>query len=340
MTPELSIIICTRNRAAQLARCLESIRRQTLPRDRFEIMVVDNGSTDATREVTGGAGIRYLYEPVAGVSQARNTGWRAARGRYVGYLDDDATAAPAWAEKALAAFRRAGKPPACVSGPIEIQSDTAMPAWINAPLRAYLGEVDLGKTAKDIDDPLASIGGGNLFFQRTILEHMHGFDVRLGRKGKQLRSGEETELLSRIFATSGFVAYHPEVKIIHHIAPERLKPEWFYRLNFGIGHAMGRIRQSAARVQSAAPQGICCRPWDYHDAGPPSSTAGFILPSSWAGWRPCGRVNLPDTGIRNIWPSPRIRQRGRSGIRASPSGMRLLSAPSLSFAQDFDPASP
>jgi glycosyltransferase involved in cell wall biosynthesis len=256
MTPELSIIICTRNRASQLERCLESIRRQTLPRGRFETMVVDNGSTDATRAVAGDPGIRYLYEPVAGVSQARNTGWRAAQGQYVGYLDDDATAAPAWAETALAAFQRAKNPPACVSGPIEIQSDTAMPAWINAPLRAYLGEVDLGKTAKDIDDPLASIGGGNLFFQRTILEHMHGFDIRLGRKEKQLRSGEETELLSRIFATGGFIAYHPEVKIIHHIAPERLRPEWFYRLSFGIGHAMGRIKQSTARVQSATPAGM------------------------------------------------------------------------------------
>jgi glycosyltransferase involved in cell wall biosynthesis len=264
MTPELSIVICTRNRAAKLARCLASVRSQTLPRDRFEIMVVDNGSTDTTCEVADNADIRYLYEPVAGVSQARNTGWRAARGRYVGYLDDDATATPAWAESALAAFHRTRNPPACASGPVEIQSETAMPEWINATLRAYLGELNLGNIAIDIEDVFTSVSGGNLFFQRAILERMDGFDVRLGRIGNQLRSGEETELLLRIFSQGGILAYHPDVKTIHHIDAERLQPEWFYRLNFGIGHAMGRIKQSASRTPSATPggmPGLTCAGW-------------------------------------------------------------------------------
>ena len=101
----ISAVVCTLNRATYLARAVESLVNQTYPKEYYEIIVVDNGSTDNTREVVEQfsqcAIIRYIYEPVKGLSQARNTGWQAAAGKYVAYLDDDAIARPRWLEKML-----------------------------------------------------------------------------------------------------------------------------------------------------------------------------------------------------------------------------------------------
>ena len=96
----ISAVICTHNRAAYLQKAIQSLIEQTLPKDQYEIIVVDNSSTDNTKQVvsrlqaaclrsqekTDACGlqleacdlVRYVFEPVLGLSQARNTGWKAA----------------------------------------------------------------------------------------------------------------------------------------------------------------------------------------------------------------------------------------------------------------------
>ena len=96
MNVQISAVVCTHNRAAYLRKALQSLVDQTMAQELYEIIVVDNASTDGTKQVvseySGASNLRCLYEPVIGLSRARNTGWGNARGEYVAYLDDDAVA--------------------------------------------------------------------------------------------------------------------------------------------------------------------------------------------------------------------------------------------------------
>jgi glycosyltransferase involved in cell wall biosynthesis len=92
----ITVIICTRNRAKLLRDAMASVVEQGIPKSDYEIVVVDNASTDETPDVVaefrGSAHIRYVHEEKLGLCIARNTGWRAASGRYVAFFDDDAIA--------------------------------------------------------------------------------------------------------------------------------------------------------------------------------------------------------------------------------------------------------
>ena len=107
--PEITAIICTFNRAELLRLALNSLVAQTLDAGRFELMVVDNGSTDGTYALVRGEfghlpNLRYVHQPANGISNARNAGWRSATTKYVAYLDDDAVAEVDWLARILAQF--------------------------------------------------------------------------------------------------------------------------------------------------------------------------------------------------------------------------------------------
>jgi len=98
MTPEFSIQISSYNRKEILKRALEEIFRQDFPPDKFEIILVDDGSTDGTGEMVKSLNppchLEYIYQPNSGLATARNTGIRNARGRYILFIDDDILADP------------------------------------------------------------------------------------------------------------------------------------------------------------------------------------------------------------------------------------------------------
>lgn len=249
--PLITAVICTRNRERYLGLCLDSLLRQTLPRDAYEIVVVDNGSTDGTREVCARYakdGVRHEFEPVIGLSRARNTGWRAARSDFVGYLDDDGEADPTWLAAALEAFQTRKPVPDCVGGPIRLLWETPEPPWMNAPLRIPLGHLDWGSAPRRIGDG-EWLMGGNSFYPRSRLEQLGGFDERLGRKKGSLLSGEETQLYIRIRQAGGYLFYAPGVSMQHHVTPDRARPLWFYRRYFwgGVSDAVLRatVREDA-----------------------------------------------------------------------------------------------
>ena len=124
MSIELSAIICTYNRADYLRKSLASLAEQTLSTDRFEIIVVDNNSNDDTKAVVQEEyayvpNLRYIFEPVPGLSKARNTGWQNANGKYIAFLDDDAVATLRWAEIYMEVFQNWEPTPGCSGGKAE-----------------------------------------------------------------------------------------------------------------------------------------------------------------------------------------------------------------------------
>jgi len=231
--PKITGVICTHNRDRFLGRCIRSLYNQTLDQDLYEILVVDNGSSDQTKEICDTfldrKNFKYIYEPVLGLSHARNTGWKNARGQYVGYLDDDATAADTWLEKALWCFETISPVPEWVGGPIELEWEVEAPGWILDEYRTTLGWVDWGKRDRFLTGADERLGGGNSFYLRSILETMQGFDTRLGRKKKLLLSGEETQFQHRLKSLGGTLFYHPDILIFHFVAKERTEPAFFYR---------------------------------------------------------------------------------------------------------------
>jgi GT2 family glycosyltransferase len=231
----ISAVICTYDRYDLLPGAIESLRRQDAPPGSLEIIVVDN-SPDQQRarrfaaRYAATADFSYLFEPRAGLSNARNRGAGAARGRIVAYIDDDARAAPGWARELLRAHDAYGGRAGAVGGPVRPLWPEAKPDWLGPSLLGYLSIVDLGRETREL---LAGewLAGCNLSFDRTALVVAGGFRVDLGRVGSagMMISNEDLEIAERIKASGKLVVYAPAACVDHVIAPERLTEAWFRR---------------------------------------------------------------------------------------------------------------
>lgn len=249
---KISAIICTLNRAEYLRESIGSLLNQTLPKTRYEILIVDNGSTDNTSEVVNREyddvqNLRYVYEPILGLSQARNTGWRQAVGEYVAYLDDDAIAYPQWLEKILHVFETIKPKPACVGGRIEPLWETARPPWLSDRIARCLGVLDLSDSPMTLDDS-HGLFGGNSAYPRHLLETVGGFQTSLGRKGNKLLSNEENLLHQQLKQRGYHYYYHPEVAIRHHVPSFRLTKSWLIRRWYWQG-----VSDAVAAIHLASP---------------------------------------------------------------------------------------
>lgn len=220
----------------------------------FEVIVVDNASDDDTRKTVEEYGrrhpqIRYCLEERLGLSHARNRGWQEARGDYVGYLDDDAKAPPGWLDAALQAIDQ--RAPAALGGPIFTFHDGPIPLWF----KNWYDIRDFGAQARPLDVG-EYLSGANLFFRRTILEALEGFDPNLGMAGKRLAYGEETavQLSIRAEMPEEIIYYEPRL-YIHHLLPA-WKKTWrgILRTAWARGRYSSRVsadphtRQSKARA--------------------------------------------------------------------------------------------
>jgi glycosyltransferase involved in cell wall biosynthesis len=237
---QISAVVCTLNRAAYLAKAVQSLVNQTYPKHHYEIIVVDNGSTDNTRDVveqfSQSATIRYIYEPIKGLSQARNTGWQAASGKYVAYIDDDAIACPHWLEKMMEAFDTVKPAPASVGGKAVPLWESERPAWLEDRMLGAYAIVDWGDRARFLkpSSPEHHVGC-NVAFTRQVLQECGGFNVNLGRKGKNLLSNDE-HLIRKYMDCHGLgIYYDPEILVDHLVPKERLTRRFMLRRHFWQG---------------------------------------------------------------------------------------------------------
>ena len=223
---KLSVVICTHNRCRVLKNCLESLVAQKFELSSFEVIVVDNASTDATKDVVeefsrGILPIRYVYEGRLGLSRARATGFRNSRGRYVAYIDDDARAHPGWCTAICQAFEQNAKAHpetvAALGGPIEQVFETERPAWLTAELDQYYAKLDLGKALR-LFPPRCYPIGANMAFRGEILQH-HPWD-------ESLIMSEEAELFDRLTAGGFVYLYVPGMRVSHFVPAERCTVEW------------------------------------------------------------------------------------------------------------------
>jgi len=228
----ISVVICTYNRSDLLGICLDSLVRQSAPTEKFEIIVVDNNSTDNTQELVSDfadkfGNVRCVTEKKQGLSSARNRGWREAVGQYVAYADDDCKMPDTWIVTALDIIDRVH--PALFGGPFYPFYNYTKPAWY----KDKYGSHDLGNKERILEDG-KFIFGGNIFFKKHILASLGGFLEDLGMKGDEIAYGEEVELQRKFytFFPEETAFYAPRLYVYHLVRREKTKWRWIIKYRF------------------------------------------------------------------------------------------------------------
>jgi glycosyltransferase involved in cell wall biosynthesis len=247
-SPAVSVLVCTYNRAELLGRTLTALLDQQVQRQ-DEVLVVDNNSKDATAAVVAGfqprfqaqgLNLRYEREPKQGLSAARNRAVSTSTRPLVAFLDDDALPVPGW----MAALRQsASEHPlhAGFGGPVHPDFAIEPPGWIRQPhLLSLLSVAEPDWPDGDYPGRRSPIGA-NMAFPRALLG-AEPFDVRLGRCGASLVSGEENALFRRL-RDRGRFRFVRAMAVRHHIPEERMTHAWF----------LARFRAEGETAALAAP---------------------------------------------------------------------------------------
>jgi glycosyltransferase involved in cell wall biosynthesis len=242
--PKISIIICTYNRSVLLVKTLQSlITLENL--HQAEIIVVDNSSTDDTAtaiksfiEQQGAAmDIRYLLEPVQGLSAARNSGILASKSPIIAFLDDDAIPCRNWITTIVSTFDERPDVMA-MGGKVAPIFESKRPDWLIKPFELPYTIVDLGSKVREYPKRLHPCGA-NMAMRKPVFD-ISLFPLDLGRKGDSLISGEETWLFSQMQREGHTILYHPEMAVEHFVAAGRLTEDWIMKRYYsqGISNAM------------------------------------------------------------------------------------------------------
>lgn len=244
---DLSVIICTRNRSSSLRRTLETLVLATAPPETaWELIIVDNGSTDDTTEViesfAGLLPVQMVFEPLAGLSNARNAGVAAATGAYIIWTDDDVDVGSQW----LAAYQQAFRawPDAAVfGGPISPLLEAPSPAWFADNLdllHLLLATRQFGPSMRQlsVEDDLIPFGAN--FAIRTIEQKRYLYDPVLGAGSNNARLGEETVLIKQLLLAGASGYWVPEAAVMHRIILARQSlahvEDYFVRLGRTVAH--------------------------------------------------------------------------------------------------------
>jgi len=253
---KLSIIIPTRNRAHFLRVTLESILIQTLPQNKFEVIVVDNGSEDETKKVveyyiTKIKNLVYLYDDTPGLHIGRHKGLLAARTNILVYADDDIEPFPTWLEGILDSFESYDV--AIVGGKILPKFEEDPPGWIldlwnKNNMIPYLSIIDMGDEVKYID-PLY-IFGCNFSILKEVLIEAGGFHPDgMPDEFIKFRGDGETYVANYIKKNGYKAIYNPKASVYHIVSKKRMTKNYFKKRAFlqGISDSYSDIRNERKR---------------------------------------------------------------------------------------------
>ena len=237
----LSLVIATYNRAEQLMVTLGSVAMQSAEAKSWECIVVDNNSSDDTRQRVeafqrkhSDLNIRYIFEPNQGLSHARNAGIMASHGDIVAFIDDDEHIVKDFITAYIDLFDQ--HPDAMAAGgEIIAEYPTGRPRWMSRYTeRPIANPMSFGDKVKLF--PAGRIpGGGNMAMRRRLFDSVGMFNTSLGRTGKRLLGGEESDLFERIVKHEYRVYYAPRAVMYHIIPEEKLSRDYFVRLATNTG---------------------------------------------------------------------------------------------------------
>lgn len=234
----ISVVICTFNRSKLIEPTLQSLINNSASPSTYEILVIDNNSTDNTEilvkkfiEQNKDYSIRYLKELNQGLSFARNRGIQESNAPIIAFFDDDIFADEHLIQNWISFFE---KNPYAVGGggKIHVHFDAPRPSWMPEVLLTLFGKHDFGDEIKKYKKGNYPFGG-NLAYRRQIFEKVGNFNTQLGRKGTDLNGGEEKELFQRISEHNDNIFYVYNAFLWHRVGAKRLT------LNYVQGQAEG-----------------------------------------------------------------------------------------------------
>lgn len=249
---DISMAICTYNRCDMLKDAVQSLLRQSVVEEnrcRWEIIVVDNNSTDGTadylRELAETQeNVKILFEKRQGVGYARNAALRGARYDVIAYIDDDETADENWAAEILRVFEENDNV-GCVSGPYHLEEKSRIPKWFPEEMYGIIGEIknNLKGDATDYCDAGRSdCASGNMAVHRSVLEKGIAFRP-IGRRGDLLLGGEDVMMVRDIYDAGFRHFYAPRAKIYHKFIPERATVGYAIRFYRGLAYGKAEKRK-------------------------------------------------------------------------------------------------
>jgi glycosyltransferase involved in cell wall biosynthesis len=248
---DATILICTYNRDWLLAETLDSIAGSCVgPGLRWEVLVVDNNSTDRTRQVVGEragrypATLRIVPERQQGKAYALNTGIASARGSIVVFTDDDVLIPPQWLE--------AGVRPLLdradidyTGGPIEPSWEAPPPSWVHGDpgiLWGPLALLDYGPEPFIFEERQRIAMGVNMAVRRSLIDRVGGFHTALERKGSSLMGQGQAEFFFRTRAAGARGLYVPEMTLRHHVPAKRMTRDYYRRWWYWKGVARAQMQ--------------------------------------------------------------------------------------------------
>lgn len=236
----ITVVICTYNRAHFLEGLYKSITAQTLSPNEYEILFVNNNSTDNTANVIESfrqqnPQVRCVLETQQGLSYARNRGIAESRAPYICFADDDALLKDDYLANMCDYLDNHPKVYE-VGGPIFLHYLGAVPKWENPYMISlfsyfYPSSHEYLLKGKGKRYPI----GCNMVFRKAAFEKCGGFSTGLGRKGTLLLGGEEKDMAYRLLERHLDVAYIPNAIVYHLVPEERTTQDYIHRQAIGIG---------------------------------------------------------------------------------------------------------
>lgn len=232
-----SVIVCTYNRADLLKGCLDSLCQQRLDSHKYEIIVVDNNSSDDTQNIVEGyygkTNIYCFVEMQLGLSHARNRGIIESQGQYLAYLDDDARATSDWLEVAYNAIQSNQPHIDCISGPILPFYTSSQPIWFKDEYEIR-GGWDMPKyLGRD-----GYISGSNMIWAKDTIKNIGGFNIKAGMVGNQLGLGEETDAFEKLWMLmeKPRILFLPNLVVYHWVPNKKFNVLYRLKRKFVEGH--------------------------------------------------------------------------------------------------------
>jgi glucosyl-dolichyl phosphate glucuronosyltransferase len=265
----ISAIICTRDRSAYLARCLDALTRQTLSPKHYEVIIVDNGSSDDTRGSAASFcqrhfNFRYVREDRAGLAIARNTGIAISSADIVAFTDDDAEPEPSWLQRILGRFAEHPGDAGIVGGDVIPVFEAERPTWLTDDLLRPLSAGLKWSTEPRFLRTGEWLVEVNAAYKKKVLVQIGGFPEHLGRVGELLLSGEGG--VDRLVRRAGFrLFYDPAILVRHNIPAARLTRTWFRRRSFWQGVSLNllhRYVEETARKLGLPEEARYARVWE------------------------------------------------------------------------------
>jgi glucosyl-dolichyl phosphate glucuronosyltransferase len=247
--PDVSVVIGTYNRSEILRGALETLMDQDTGGAEYEVIVVDNNSTDDTRNMVanlrdrlGRNNLIYCFERKQGVSHARNHGIGVARGRLIAFTDDDIRPARNWIASVREGFERFPKAD-CIGGKVLPPPSTAFPRWLTAKHWTPLALLDLGDKPLSLDVRTGpGLVAANVAVRASVFAKVGTFQPELQRVKNSIGSMEDQEFQLRLMNAQKNLMYVPELVVHAHVFPERLTKDYHRRWHRGHGYFYAVMR--------------------------------------------------------------------------------------------------